>query len=574
MRAIVLLPALACLTFAAAQQKPTEPDPKTVETIQARLEQEIDTRPYQKEMPLSKFLEALESQLPKKSKVALRIDRDAFGSKFSEVIATPVVLPPLPKKRSLRSALDIGIAKIKTRADYRIGSGEVSITTPERALYTHLYDIRQLVAKPIFFGPAKPIFFGPTGLEVRFGEKAQRDTTIKAEKVIWSLVSLLDGNPVAPDQESIDVLDGTRLKIHTNASRHAQIANLLRTFQKSIVEITVSVKATLFEVDTGFYQRLKNVKRVSLDELERLFIRGISSERDALFGLLKTQKIVQVGDLKVDPGQQITLLSRHRAVTCGPTPERLKDGIKDLKTILEGVSFQGVISVSRDRRSVRVRFVERSSDIQEIRKMKVVVAFDKNGNEKVEYAEIPFVKEASYTQVLEIPDGGTILTPVHYRPPSHQKMDRGWVVAITARISIEDEERMIMIDEHPGAILPNLLTDVLTNPKLKAIRDLYGTPGDKRFALADSPALKWPEHFRPAIPGFQLVPAKRVGKRLLGIRLDAYDWKGEDSSTFRISLLNVGGDVNGAVAGVCTLRYSVRAGKKGTILKLGEDGGP
>src|SRR5205085_2891974 len=56
-------------------------------------------------------------------------------------------------------------------------------------------------------------------------------------------------------------------------------------------------------------------------------------------------------------------------------------------------------------------------------------------------AEVPLVKESAYTQTLEIPDGGTILVPVHYRPPAAAAKDRWWVLAITPQIYIEEEER-------------------------------------------------------------------------------------------------------------------------------------
>src|SRR5262245_21206263 len=160
-----LLPALALFPFLADEPQPdrkptapTQPVPMTepakqqdeaVRTIQHLLDQQlVETKDFRKELPLAQFLAALEQHLPNEKKLSLRIDKDAFGKKAAEVAATPMRLPASPARTSLRTVLGLALAKIKTRADYRIGTGEVAITTPERALYTATYDIRDLIEKP------------------------------------------------------------------------------------------------------------------------------------------------------------------------------------------------------------------------------------------------------------------------------------------------------------------------------------------------------------------------------------------------------------------------------------------
>ena len=155
-------------TFAAplpalqAQPAP-EPDKKqeAIQKIQKLLDtQLIETRHFQKEMPLAKFLDALEKQLPKDKKVALRIDKVAFGDKFAEVAAAPtrLHLQPTPQMMSLREILEwiINQGQYPVGVDFRIGITEVAITTIQRAQYTAVHDIRTMMKQPIiwtFSGP-------------------------------------------------------------------------------------------------------------------------------------------------------------------------------------------------------------------------------------------------------------------------------------------------------------------------------------------------------------------------------------------------------------------------------------
>jgi hypothetical protein len=61
-------------------------------------EQFIETKDIQQEMPLVKYIAALEKLLPKDKQIALRMDKDSFGDKYAEVATTEVKLPPFPKR--------------------------------------------------------------------------------------------------------------------------------------------------------------------------------------------------------------------------------------------------------------------------------------------------------------------------------------------------------------------------------------------------------------------------------------------------------------------------------------------
>jgi hypothetical protein len=110
----------------------------------------------------------------------------------------------------------------------------------------------------------------------------------------------------------------------------------------------------------------------------------------------------------------------------------------------------------------------------------------------------------------------------------------------------------------PESLLDAVVRDVLTNPKLKSVRDFYGTPGDKRYALLvdQTPNAPWSPLHVPKVAGYsgQLITRddypRPEGRRLLGIHLaDA------NMSQIHVGIFNAGGDSNGGVIGACSLSY-------------------
>ena len=83
------------------------------------------------------------------------------------------------------------------------------------------------------------------------------------------------------------------------------------------------------------------------------------------------------------------------------------------------------------------KFLEKSLEIEGTEKVKLVV--DEKGTEAV--GEIVFAKEASFSRARYIPDGGSFLLPLHYRPPAVRDNNRWLVAEIKPRIYIEEEER-------------------------------------------------------------------------------------------------------------------------------------
>src|ERR1043165_4040414 len=129
--------------------------------------------------------------------------------------------------------------------------------------------------------------------------------------------------------------------------------------------VSVIVKARLVEVDDDFHKKLKTAKRISTEEAEQKFLAGIATEWDVLFNLLKKQPTILLGeDIKRLDGVEVKLLSRHKGVQCLASPEQIRKGKKDPQTVMEGVTFQGRIHVSPDRRFVRIEFTEKAEEFQ------------------------------------------------------------------------------------------------------------------------------------------------------------------------------------------------------------------
>src|SRR5262249_33719113 len=150
----------------------------------------------------------------------------------------------------------------------RIGHGEIIVTTPERALDTVTHDIRDLAERP------------------------------GAARIVETIFSTLD--PTGPwsanrAHDAVQIVNGTRLVIRANAARHAQVDDLLQGF-RGMAGLAVIVNSRLYEVDEAYYQKLKGVKRVDLEELERKFLKAIPAEDDSLYTQLGKQKMILAGD--------------------------------------------------------------------------------------------------------------------------------------------------------------------------------------------------------------------------------------------------------------------------------------
>jgi len=544
-----------------------EPDQKHREAVQKADkildEQRVECKRFREAMSLAKFLAELQKQLPKGT-LALRIDAEAFGDKGKdgatrqEVEATAVSLKHLAgvESVSLRTALEEGVKKIKIKADYRVGPGEVIITSRAQAGYASVYDISDLVAKP---GDARHLAVSGSAPKEWPGEPAQR-----AAQLVHTIVSSTElYDPAIADR--IQVLNGSRLVIRTTGSVHPRITELLDVLRR-LGDVAVILNAQLYEVNDALYKKVKNARRLSPKEWDDLPEKQ-GREEPAPQGepLLKKENLVLAGDgVWIDNGQEVVFLSRYQAVDLLPSPDELAKGEAGRQAVLEGVSFLARTVVSGDRRFVRVKLTERAGEIQEICGGKFPRPIKGAAG-----AEVPLLKEATQSQMLDIPDGGSILVPVQFRPRSVQAKERWWVLHIQPRIYIDAEERFVR-ETTLQEMLPALVADILKNPRLKSTRDFYGSPNDKRLALVNSSAFPWPVDFWLDVGDHQLSKAERKGKRLLGIRIDASQNVANDKHAITLTLLNVGGTENGAVPGGGTIHYIARRARDGWTVELSE----
>jgi hypothetical protein len=419
-------------------QAPLQPDKDlaAIEKIQRLLDEVIvETEDLPKEMPLAKLLAVLEKKLPKEKRLTFQIDKEAFGNKAAEVTATPVVLA-LPRKVPLRTIVESALAKIKIKCDYRIGPGEIAITTPQRSLYTVSYDLRDILAKP------ETLDFTDHGWkELKANTPFRREEPAgRASRLLQKLVSSTNLMANAGDNEAVEVLNGTRMLIRANAAKHNMIADELAAFRR-LADAAIVLNTRLLEVDAASYKKVAAVKRIygrDCEQEERRFTEGKAAKPDPLWEELEKQKpLLQGQEVKLDSGQEALVLSWQKAGTCLPAPAETRKPDDPRQSFLEGVSFAAAMRISPDRRYVRLTLTEKAVELRGLSKVQAVLAKGELDS------EVPVLDETVHLQALEIPDGGTLHVPVHYRSAWAKAKNRWWVLSITPRIYIEEEERMI-----------------------------------------------------------------------------------------------------------------------------------
>src|SRR5262245_5422332 len=205
-------------------------------TLTILADQRIDPKPFKEPMPLAKFLDAVEKQLPKDKRITLRIDGAAFGDKAKEVAATPIALPAWPARA--QAALNLALATTTPESALHIDATQVIITPSHRAFFTIDHDLRGLATQP-----------GSTD----HGDDEPRSTDQAGEAafLIRRLAAVTDLS-AARKGETITVLNGTRLSIRTVGSRHAEILQALKIFAR-IGDLKVTTQCKLYEVDDVFY---------------------------------------------------------------------------------------------------------------------------------------------------------------------------------------------------------------------------------------------------------------------------------------------------------------------------------
>ncbi len=178
--------------------------------------------------------------------------------------------------------------------------------------------------------------------------------------------------------------------------------------------------------------------RISLEESERQFLKEI---RPAGFSFQPPAQTEKGHGRGKGPGYQrrrcpAPILAPGRAL-----PGRSRAATQGRKRPANAVGrsfFCCEPGGEPDRRSGRLKLTEKAAELERIQNTKLFVA---EGKEVA--AEVPLFREHTQTRIVEIPDGGTFLMPVLYRPRVARDKGRWWALSITPRIVIEAEEKAI-----------------------------------------------------------------------------------------------------------------------------------
>lgn len=226
----------------------------------------------------------------------------------------------------------------------------------------------------------------------------------------------------------------------------ATSAQRLRAEPDKDKEIFVIVTAELFEVDADTYKKVARERWRSLAEWEKLEREFLNPPKDnkgrveTNHDLLENQKRIHIAkEVHIDPGQEKQLLAFEKAVKCLPTPDQVRAGHKKPQVIHEGISLKAEVHITADRRYLRIKFSEKSREIEGVEM--VEAGADADGNQLA--GETAFVREQTSSFVRYIPDGGTMLLPLQYQPRAGREKGRWLVVRIVPRIYIDAEERRI-----------------------------------------------------------------------------------------------------------------------------------
>lgn len=121
-------------------------------------------------------------------------------------------------------------------------------------------------------------------------------------------------------------------------------------------------------------------------------------------------------------------------------------------------------------------------------------------------------------------------------------------------------------------VLDAAIHDILVNPDLKGAREFYGTPKDKRIALAIESPVPWPRGYTPVVKGYEAKYVHTENEhdrnevRLLGLTIYHLDLSPVSRRRkdplfdypLEIGIMNLGGVRNGGAGGGCIVYYEIR----------------
>ena len=571
--------ALIVTTMAAAQHPFAKPDPK-VEANVARVEKilsaTVDTKDIPNDLPLTEFLKALEAKLPKDAKLTLCVDAEAFGKDAAKIQATRIK-PSRAVGISLQTILRQAMAKAGD-LEYGIQPDGVVVTTPQRAVVTMGYDVREIVE----FLPRLPrdsVVVPDTG--------PSRKPLAGSAGLMEMITDVMNLQP----WEAIRIVNDSRLIVDMCPRRHEEVGELLEALRR-LADTSVYMNARLYEVDRAFFTK-HVVPLLAKNKGENELPAAVPIDGNLLKTVVAQMLLLESDDMKIWPGQKAVFLSFQNMFRFNPG--RASDD-RTAGIGFEGLTFDVRPQVSPDRRFLRLQITQTTNQLIGIGKAKIL---DVTTGKDVE-VESPNLRKSTRSGATQVADGAPVLIPVDYRPTGKAGNGKVWVVVARPVIWIEAEaaERRqggakfvpksvwetkveppekepprLPLNDDVDQILQAVITDLLTDSDLEFSRKFYGTEKDKIVTLVDGDKIGWPKGFEAKMHGYKLVQPDPFGnqRRILGIRIDKFDLNQiKREHPIEVSLFNAGGSANGAVIGGCLVYYSPkRMGNRWVVECLG-----
>ena len=145
---------IACTLVGAAFAQ-NAGDPAKQEDILAEARRKmhamIDTKDFEEEMPFARFIEKLNDLLKTEAKIAIRLDREAFGKESDKMLAELVSLPPVPRKMLAGVAIRLAVRHVyagSLEIEFTARPGEYIITTR----IARFYKLARCAALPLVLG--------------------------------------------------------------------------------------------------------------------------------------------------------------------------------------------------------------------------------------------------------------------------------------------------------------------------------------------------------------------------------------------------------------------------------------
>ncbi len=594
--------AVTCTSFACADDRASRPlaaDGQTtspyhsiyVDTMTEPLarireffeETTVDTRGLTKKMSLGEFLRAIEAKTTGRNKLSISLDASGLGKDASRVAAAKVQCKGLSDKAKIsmlvRYAVRIAADEIGSDLDCAIRKEGVVITWPRLATYTAVYNLPKTLGKmPLYISDSISIFPDRE-------HKTKCDTFSDLSRILTTTISL-------PPWESVRLVNGTQLVVNASVERQEYFVDLLDQLRR-LADRSLIMNARVIEVEKEFFDR----------HIAAMFAKNPAGGEPPevvlvpapLFKMLAERKpLIASDDVKLLRGRESVFLSEY-------WPVRTASGSGFTEPAVEGFAVRVCFQFTADARYIRLRLTRNIDRLVGMNKQQVEIP-----GQHRHAVETPNVKRSTASGKIQIPDSAPILMRCDYRPlceSSKQtvrlilarpyiwigsEMAEGGVKSVSAEsnavwsaqipgyVKSEIATESVPKNDAPKELVQALLSDILTNPELKGLRDFYGTPDSKKLVLDRRGVVAWQNGIKPDTNGFELVESKPEPfanrPRVLGVRLGQFEIEPTDlkdgSGIAEIAFFNAGGGGNGVVTGETFLQYSLLRVKNHWIVRL------